>query len=303
MSIRTITAIFESPADAQEAQARLLSLGLPESDVRLVKRSAEATADGEDKGFWESIKDFFVADEDRPAYAEGLRRGGCLLTATVDDEQTDEAIAILEASNAVDLDERTEQWRSEGWTGAEYASEPASAGRDTARIERDIVETNPAMQTTARVATERSAEMEEAIPIVREQLRVGKREVNRGGVRVRSYVVEEPVDEQVELREERVEVERRPVGRAAAAGDASDLLQERTVEVTERAEEAVVAKEAEVTEEVVVRKFEGHRTEGVSDTVRHTEVEVEDTRTDQFAPPPKRDTLGRGRSSDSKPAR
>jgi uncharacterized protein (TIGR02271 family) len=119
---------------------------------------------------------------------------------------------------------------------------------------------------------------------------------------VRSYVVEEPVNEQVELREERVEVERRPVARAAA-GDPSDLLQERTIEVTERGEEAIVAKEAEVTEEVVVRKFEGQRTEGVSDTVRHTEVDVEDTRTDQSAPPPKRDTLRRGRSSDSKRAR
>jgi uncharacterized protein (TIGR02271 family) len=100
-------------------------------------------------------------------------------------------------------------------------------------------------------------------------------------VRVRSYVVEEPVEEQVNLREERVDVERRPVGRRVRPDAADDLLQDRTIEMTESAEEAIVSKDAEVTEEVVVRKFEGERTEGVSDTVRRTEVDVEDTRDDE----------------------
>ena len=55
----------------------------------------------------------------------------------------------------------------------------------------------------------------EAIPIVEEQLRVGKRQVAGGRVRVRSYVVETPVQEQVTLRDETVRVERRPVDRPA----------------------------------------------------------------------------------------
>ena len=65
----------------------------------------------------------------------------------------------------------------------------------------------------------------------------------------------------------------RPVG----AGDDA-LFRERTVEATESAEAAVVSKEARVTEEVVVRKTAEERTETVSDTVRRTEVEVEDER-------------------------
>jgi uncharacterized protein (TIGR02271 family) len=101
--------------------------------------------------------------------------------------------------------------------------------------------------------------------------------VGRGGVRVRSYVVEEPVEQQVNLREEHVDVERRPVGQRMRPGAAEELLRDRTIEMTESAEEAVVSKDAEVTEEVVVRKFEGERTEGVSDTVRRTEVDVENT--------------------------
>ncbi|HEX8062397.1 MAG TPA: DUF2382 domain-containing protein [Allosphingosinicella sp.] len=60
---------------------------------------------------------------------------------------------------------------------------------------------------------------EERIPIVEEELRVGKREVERGGARVRSYVTETPVSEQVNLREEHVSVERRPVDREVSQSE------------------------------------------------------------------------------------
>ena len=118
---------------------------------------------------------------------------------------------------------------------------------------------------------------EEAIPIVEERLTVGKREVNRGRVRVRSYVVETPVQEQVALRQEHVEVERRTVNRPVTGADQA-LFQERVIEATESAEEAVVVKETRVVEEVVVRKEAEERVQTVQDTVRRTEVEVEDDR-------------------------
>jgi uncharacterized protein (TIGR02271 family) len=116
----------------------------------------------------------------------------------------------------------------------------------------------------------------EIIPIAEERLRVGKRDVSHGRIRVRSYVVEEPVSESVNLREENVDVQRRPVDRPLTGDDR--LFEDRTIEVEERGEEAVVAKEARVTEEVVVTKDVNERTEEVSDKVRHTEVEVEDER-------------------------
>jgi uncharacterized protein (TIGR02271 family) len=117
------------------------------------------------------------------------------------------------------------------------------------------------------------------IPIAEEELHVGKREVGHGRVRIQSRVVERPVQEQVTLREERVDVERRPVSGEYREGALSgDPFQERTIEVEERGEEAVVSKEARVVEEVVVRKDVEQRTETVSDTVRKTEVDVEDER-------------------------
>ena len=126
-----------------------------------------------------------------------------------------------------------------------------------------------------------TAGTEEVIPVYEEQLRVGKRDVSHGRVRIRSYVVETPVNEQVRLRSESVQVERKPVDRPVAAGDA--LFQDRVIEAEERAEEAVVGKETRVKEELTLRKTTDDRTQDISDTVRHTEVEIQDERGGRLA--------------------
>ena len=113
--------------------------------------------------------------------------------------------------------------------------------------------------------------------MIEERLRVGKREVAQGAVRVRSYVVETPAEEQVQLRQESVRVERRPVDRPASELPA-DAFRERTIEVQAMGEEAVVGKEARVVEEVALHKDVGERTETVRDTTRRTEVKVDDDR-------------------------
>jgi len=114
---------------------------------------------------------------------------------------------------AVDLDQREQQWRSDGWTGYDADSNAASASGASAS-------TYPSTgQATANyAATQRDSDI---IPVVQEELRVGKRDVNLGRVRVRSYVVEEPVNEQVSLSQERVVLERRPVDRQLSPGDAA----------------------------------------------------------------------------------
>jgi uncharacterized protein (TIGR02271 family) len=121
---------------------------------------------------------------------------------------------------------------------------------------------------------------EAVIPVVEEELRVGKREVEKGGVRVTSKVTETPVEEQVRLREEHVNVERRPVDRPLSEAD--NAFREGTIEVTERAEEAVVAKQARVVEEVVVNKDVNERTEQVRDTVHSTDVDVQNIEGDSL---------------------
>jgi uncharacterized protein (TIGR02271 family) len=113
-----------------------------------------------------------------------------------------------------------------------------------------------------------------ALPVIEEELQVGKRTVQRGGVRVYTRTTEQPVSETVNLREEHVRVERHPVSREATAQDL-EAMPDRVIEVTESAEEAVVAKRARVVEEVVVSKDVDEHEEHVQDTVRRKDVEVE----------------------------
>ena len=130
----------------------------------------------------------------------------------------------------------------------------------------------------ARAQRHLDAGGEAVVPVVEEELQVGKRKVNKGGVKVKTKVTETPVEEQVHLHEEHVEVKRRPASRAATAADTA--FQEGTLELTETAEEAVVAKKAKVVEEVVIKKHGSDKTHTVKDKVRRTDVDVVETDTD-----------------------
>jgi len=327
VATRTITALFDSRADAEQAQSRLVAAGIPQNRVTIVAQdSASATGSigsgssgsgasgltgsgaagtgygtsgtagsgAEDGGFLAALRDLFLPDEDRSTYEEGLRRGAYLLTANVEDAQFDQALDIIEQAGPIDIDEREQQWRQSGWSGAQastgsyggqagtFGSTAGSAATGGTGFGYGSTASGSGLEARADFAgaqgTSRAAGQEEVIPVAEERLRVGKREVNRGNVRVRSYVIETPVQEQVSLHQESVQVERSPVNRPIS-GTSGDVFQERTIDVTETSEEAVVAKEAVVTEELRVRRQGEERVETVQDTVRRTEVEVDDDRT------------------------
>jgi uncharacterized protein (TIGR02271 family) len=265
--MHTYTALYDNRADAEAAQQQLKGLGIIEADgMNLADQNTTGFASDrnqDNQGFWGSLKGAFVP-EDRHVYEEGVRQGGFLLTVNVDDQNADRVEDLLERSNAVDINEREEQYRQTGLIPpANLKADQTSMGRTEGLSQQNVGRT----------------EGEQTIPVIQEQLAVGKRQVERGGVRVRSYVVETPVREQVTLRQEHVEIERRPVDQPLTSANlnADDLLRERTVELTETSEEAVVAKNARVVEEVVVRKDVEQRTETIEDTVRHTEVDVDRT--------------------------
>ncbi|MET0430352.1 MAG: YsnF/AvaK domain-containing protein [Microvirga sp.] len=213
-----------------------------------------------------------VDEGDAHAYAEGINRGGALVTVRASDAQRDQVFDILDDEGTVEIDDRAAAWRSEGWTGA-AAPTAASPATSTSVAPGNKSAAVPEMlsASTSRDQT--------AIPIVEEQLRVGKRDVSHGRVRVRSYVVETPVSGHVTLRDETVQLETRPVDRIPAGDE--NLFRDRTIEAEERHEEAVVSKEARVKEELVIRKDIEERQETVRDTVRRTEVDVDDERTDR----------------------
>jgi len=264
---RTITALFDHRADAEAAERRLQAANIDADHIRIQDKSSTGYNETghsthDEPGLWGSIKNAFLPDEDRHTYEEGVRRGGVLLTVDVDEDHVDDAVRVLEEAETVDIDDRSQQWRSSGWTGS-----PAVGAMSAGYADNDLP--NTAYATSTGTVDNRD---EEVIPVVEEQLVVGKREVDRGGVRVRSYVTETPVHEQIRLRNERVNVERRPVDREVSETDA---FRERTIDMTATGEEAVVGKTAHVVEEVVVSKTADERVEQIDDTVRRTDVEVD----------------------------
>lgn len=345
MTDRTLTAMYDTRGAAESARDDLVALGIPSADVMVrggESSSADAgTAAAEDKGFWASLADALFPDDDRETYAEGLRRGGYLLTVRLRDGNEDQVLDVLERHDPIDIDERAATWRQSGWAGyqggtagsagtaqaytegtsliqdqgtapsaagtgyqAAYGESTSTSSRDygTAGSGRTMGErAGDAVSDAAEAvglksddhderragygtsgsglgaATVRSGRDGDVVERAEEELRVGKREVGRGGVRVRSYVIERPVEEQVSLREERVHVERRPVDRPVQPGD--DVFREKEITATERGEEAVIDKQARVVEEIGIRKDVDTRTETVRDTVRQQEVEIEDSRT------------------------
>ncbi len=265
MTTRTLTAMFPTKTEAERAGQMLVSeLHVDRAMIQtspgegMTDAGYDKTKPYEEKGFFGSLKTQFVPDEDRYAYAEGMRRGSVLLSVQLDEAHTDRAADILERAGAVDLDQQEETWRKSGWTG--YDATAHSSVRPVA----------------ATGATAARGGQDETLKVVQERLVVGKRAVEGGRVRVRSYIIERPVEEQVSLHEERVSVERHPVDRAATDADLA-AFQERTIEATARSEEAMVGKEVRVVEEIGVTKQAADRVETVRDTIRETKVEVEDS--------------------------
>ncbi len=175
-----------------------------------------------------------------------------MVTAKIDTAHAVMAEEVLEsAGGSLDLEQEEAGWRSSGWTGysAATGSTVAAGTASTAGL------APTAASRTGTGAIGLGAGQDETISVYEESLKVGKRVVDRGRVRLRSYVVETPVSEQISLRDETVEIERHPVDRIVTAAEAAAFAGgERVIEVEAHGEEAVVSKDLRVKEEIGLRK-------------------------------------------------
>ncbi len=275
---KTVVGLFSTYAKAQQVKQTLVSQGYEAQHITVVANDDEemsgsssssslsnaqgSTATGSTgslssgaAGIGEKVGSFFRNltggdDTAHQHYASGVNSGGALLAVTVNDPQAEQVASLLTQHGASEIE-------------GEYATNSGTA--------------MPASSSSQFANTGAAATMatgETSIPIVEEELVVGKRQVERGGVRIYSHVTERPVDASVTLHEERIEVERRPVNRAATAADFA-AGSGAAIEMRATGEEAVVGKTSRVVEEVLVGKQSSERTEQVHDSVRKTEVEVE----------------------------
>lgn len=158
---RTVTAFYDNFVDAETALTHLVDAGLHLRSTDIIGPAENAEPE-QHRGFWAKLGELFMPDEDRHAYLEGVRRGGYLVVADVGEDEADRAIRVLDDSNSVDLDTRRNEWEREGWTGIATTPQTGAFGH----IGDDWPEN-----------------------------RAGRRDTERSGSRVRSYV-REGTDEQ-----------------------------------------------------------------------------------------------------------
>jgi stress response protein YsnF len=253
MNGHNVVAVYGARVDAEHARERLVEFGIPAADIRMsAPEPAGATAVRKPETFWDWLFGRDVPAYDRGWYETNLREGRTVLSVfTRDAAQRQRVEEILDEFSPIDFGE-----------SRNVSAEPAGIP-ETAAV------TTPSMPA----ATALPAEGEQVIPVVTEELAVGKRASERH-YRIRTYVVETPVEKDVALRDERVVVEHRPVSGERAAGNL-ETPREREYDIVERHEEPVVEKRTRAVEEVVVRKEANERTEKVRDTVRETRVDVD----------------------------
>lgn len=256
---QTVIGFFDNPTEAQRAVERLQTLGISRDMIDLSTNAAGSTGVSDSRttdrgdrenesGITRFFRNLFGSDDDEAdRYSHVAERSSAIVTvhARTEDE-AEKAADLLDECGAVDVDERAAQY---GYTSGRSASE--TGRRENINNERGTT-----------------------IPRIEENMEVGKRTVEGGGVRVRSRIVERPVEEHVRLREENVHVEREAVNRPVSGEDLSNF-KDRDIELTERSEVPVVNKEARVVEEVRVTKDVNERDETIRDTVRKTDIDIE----------------------------
>jgi uncharacterized protein (TIGR02271 family) len=284
---KTLVALYDTFTDAERVVQELIDYGFARSDIHLAldhtkSRTAHSSSVEWDSAYeganlLDTLADLGVPYDEAHAYAEGVRRGGTLVVVESSDDQAEGGMEILRRLHPVDIHERTVQWRQEGWTGYDANAVTSTPASSTATaMHRAQEQARSTTRVADKGATTRRVEGQEdvAIPVVEEDISIGKREVERGHVRIYSRVKEQPVEEAVRLREEKVTVERRPVDRPATDADFAAAEKE-VIEMTETVEEPVVNKRARVVEEVVVHKEVTEHTETVRGTARHTDVDIQ----------------------------
>lgn len=100
---------------------------------------AGAIAGGATGGIVGALTDMGVTEQQAGYFAEGVRRGGVLVTVQSEDAQTGRIKDLMNHNNPVDVNEQASEWRRSGWTGfspqGEAPTTYTDVGTPTGRVE------------------------------------------------------------------------------------------------------------------------------------------------------------------------
>jgi uncharacterized protein (TIGR02271 family) len=255
MNYEKIVTLYDTAEHAEAARRNLETAGFSPREMSTVSNTTLAAAGQtlREPGLWHRLFGREIAQHEATVYGRTVESGGVVLTVRVPETDVARALGILNAHHVVDVRERAIQ---QGLIPSTSVPMTAAA---------------PAQPLNTAVAGVLGKE--EVLRLAEEELSVGKRMVQEGTTRIRRFVTERPVETQVTLHEEHVKVVRRAVTDPTSVQDID--WSDKTVEVTETIEEAVVSKSAHIAEEVLIRKEGSDRVENVRGTVRRQQVEIE----------------------------
>ncbi len=294
-----VATLFDHPDKANEGMRALERSGFNSNDIECIESDPEKqsffkrvfTSDGGEELQAEKTMDFMtgmgIPEDEAKDYAKKVKKGQSLLLVNVDTSaEAERARNVLDRYPFEGTEEEdTRMGASEEFIEGDLSAHPAGeeyhegVGKERIQPEDELVETGE----------ERVATGEERVEAVEEDLVVGKREEEAGSLRVEKEVTEEPVEEEIHLREEKVDVERHAVDRPLEEGEEAFTGEKMEIPVTR--EEPMVEKEPRVHEEVIISKETEEHPETVRETVRHEEINIEEmtggrsaARFEQFEP-------------------
>jgi uncharacterized protein (TIGR02271 family) len=253
MAYEKIVAVYDKAGKAKDAVRALEASGFPTGDISVLNRDSLTDAEVHEAGLWRRLFGRNVGDHESAVYGRTIESGGAVLTLRLQDTDVARAMKILDVHNPVDISDRA-----------------SSLGLATPAVPKPAA---TAPSVTAPSLTSKSVAKEEVLRLAEEHLDVGKRQVETGRARVRRFVIEKPVESQVTLHEEHAEMLRRAVSDPSLVKDID--WTEKTIEITETAEQPVVTKTAHIAEEVVIRREGSDHVETVRETIRRQQVELE----------------------------
>jgi len=280
----TVVGVFSYTSEAQEAKDYLVNNGFNSADIDI------ATGDGvtqdHEEDFGDRVSNFFSNlfggddDDTRNKYTEAGRKGTIVTVHARNSDEAQRAAEILDNYGANDVDSNYADTTAgtTNFGGTDNYNENRLTDNTNTLVDHDMAENN----LDNRLINDEDDNVgyknidlpPGTIPILQEDMQVSKREEETGGVRLRSRIVERPVEENIRLRQEHVNVERIPVDRPATDADFNNF-KEGDFEIKEHNEVPVVNKDARVVEEVKLDKEVSEREETVRGNVRSTEVNTE----------------------------
>ena len=266
MAYQTIVAVFDTATHAARAVEALKAGGFAADDIsvfdrdRLTSGRATAATGLREPGLWHRLFGGNLYQHEAQVYGQAVEEGGVVVSLRVLDSEVAHATGILDLHRPVDVHDRA---ITSGIAPAAHV-ETAAASIAAAPL--------GAAQHVA-VSPKLAAQHDEMLRLAEEQLEVGKRLVETGKTRIRRFVTEREVSADVTLHEEHAEILRRAVTAPTYVGDID--WADRTIEVVETAEQALVHKTARIVEEVGLRVTGTDHIETVHDKVRRQQVEVE----------------------------